>query len=249
MFERYTDKAKRVIFFARYEASELGSPVIESEFLLLGILREEPYAATRWLGCGTDWIAGLREEIARSFPAGKKIATSVDLPLSDEVQRILGYAVEEVERLAHQHIGVEHLFLGLLREPKSRAGQLLRSRGIQANTVRETMEKELTDHAFAGLSFGGQRKPVAVAIPQESKAGSLGMPQASVVVQESDESIPLAWPARIPVTGDVLSLDRGQREIASYRVVGVEWEITAGDAEPAALSRVQIKVRAIHEKE
>jgi hypothetical protein len=50
MFERYTEKARRVIFYARYEASAFGSPLIEPEFLLLGILREEPYAVTRWLG-------------------------------------------------------------------------------------------------------------------------------------------------------------------------------------------------------
>src|SRR6516164_11556168 len=117
MFERYTEKARRVIFFARYEASEIGSSYIESEFLLLGLLREGKSVVTRWLGEG-DWQTILREEVRKSGYTGEKISTSVDLPLSNESKRVLAYAAEEAERLSHKHIGTEHMLLGLLREEK-----------------------------------------------------------------------------------------------------------------------------------
>ena len=116
MFERYTEKARRVIFFARYEACTFGSPYIESEFLLLGLLREDRHIVTRWLG-KRDWPAILRKEVEKYVDLRPKTATSVDLPLSNEVKRVLANAAEEAEHLGHHHIGTEHLFLGLLREP------------------------------------------------------------------------------------------------------------------------------------
>jgi hypothetical protein len=64
MFERYTEMARRVIFFARYEATEFGSPSIESEFLLLGLLREDQHIVIRWLGDG-DWQTILRNEVEK----------------------------------------------------------------------------------------------------------------------------------------------------------------------------------------
>jgi hypothetical protein len=79
MFERYAEKARRVIFFARYEASEFGSPEIEPEFLLLGILRESEHVVARWLVPG-DWKVVFRDEIAKQLPPQSKFSTSVDLP-------------------------------------------------------------------------------------------------------------------------------------------------------------------------
>jgi hypothetical protein len=238
MFERYTDKARRVIFFARYEASELGSPVIESEFLLLGILREEPHAANRWLG-GGDWIARLREEITNCFPQRDRIATSVDLPLSDEAKRVLGYAAEEAERLAHQHIGVEHLFLALLHEPESRAGQLLQAQGLQISKMREGLAKEPGPAAAPAFSSGAQGGRVPVPHTPQT---SLPMPPIDIVVQESGESITVAWPTQLPLADDVFLLDRGDGKIVVYQVAGVEWVVAARPAESPSLSRVQIKV-------
>jgi ATP-dependent Clp protease ATP-binding subunit ClpC len=141
LFERYTEKARRVIFFARYEASEFGSSEIESEFLLLGLLRESEQVVTRWLGPG-NWKIIFREDIAKQVPPKSKFPTSVDLPLSNEAQDVLRYAAEEAERMGHQHIGTEHLFLGLLREPESRVGRLLISHSINIAMVRETLSKE-----------------------------------------------------------------------------------------------------------
>ncbi len=115
MFERYTEKARRVIFFARYEASQFGSPYIETEHLLLGLLREDKALTNRFLRSHAS-VESIRKQIEGHTTIREKVSTSVDLPLSNECKRVLAYAAEEAERLSHRHIGTEHLLLGLLRE-------------------------------------------------------------------------------------------------------------------------------------
>src|SRR6266568_3458470 len=115
MFERYTEKARRVIFFARYEASQFGSPYIETEHLLLGLLREDKALTNRFLRSHAS-VESIRKQIEGHTTIREKVSTSVDLPLSNECKRVLAYAAEEAERLSHKHIGTEHLLLGLLRE-------------------------------------------------------------------------------------------------------------------------------------
>jgi Protein of unknown function (DUF1572)/Clp amino terminal domain, pathogenicity island component len=124
MFERYTEKARRVIFFARYEASNFGSPYIETEHLLLGLLREDKALTNRFLRSHGS-VESIRKQIDEHTTIREKVLTSVDLPLSNECKRVLAYAAEEAERLAHRHIGTEHLLLGLLREEKCFAAEIL----------------------------------------------------------------------------------------------------------------------------
>jgi len=135
MFERYTEKARRVIFFARYEASQFGSPTIESEHLLLGLLREDKALTNRFLHAHSS-VEEIRKQIESRTIVRESISTSVDLPLSDENKRVLSSAAEEAERLGHQHIGTEHLLIGLLREKQSFAAQILAERGLTAEAVR-----------------------------------------------------------------------------------------------------------------
>lgn len=119
MFERYTEKARRVVFFARYEASEYGSPYIETEHMLLGLLREDPALARRIFQASGSFESSadsIRRKISERGKLGEKFPTSVDLPLSNESKRVLAYAAEEAERLNNRHIGTEHLLLGLLHE-------------------------------------------------------------------------------------------------------------------------------------
>jgi ATP-dependent Clp protease ATP-binding subunit ClpC len=135
MFERYTEKARRVIFFARYEASQFGSPYIDTEHLLLGLLREDQALSNRFLRSQAS-IESIRKQIEGRSAIGEKIPTSVDLPLSEECKRVLHYAAEEAERLSHKHIGTEHLLLGLLREEKSLAAEILHERGLRLSAMR-----------------------------------------------------------------------------------------------------------------
>ena len=137
MFERYSECARRVVFFARYEASQFGSLHIESPHLLLGLLREEP-AIAALAGQSVD---ELRSQVESQVPrAAEKRSTSVDLPLSHESKRVLAYAAEEAERLGHRNIDCLHLTLGLLREEDSQAARLLAGMGVTRECVRERLE-------------------------------------------------------------------------------------------------------------
>jgi hypothetical protein len=139
MFERYTEKARRTIFFARYEASQFGSPRIESEHVLLGLLRESKALAGQVSRPSESWGELVRRQIEAHTTLREIISTAVDLPISSECQRILAYAAEEAERLSHKFIGTEHLLLGLLREPNCFAAKLLHERGVLLETARAQM--------------------------------------------------------------------------------------------------------------
>src|SRR6185503_15587004 len=140
MFERYTEKARRVIFFARYEASQFGSPRIETEHLLLGLLREDKALTHRFLR-GPAPVENIRKQIEANTVVREKVSTSVDLPLSEEAKHVLNSAAEEAERLSHKHIGTEHLLLGLLREESCFAAQILKERGLMLSQIREELAR------------------------------------------------------------------------------------------------------------
>src|SRR5215218_8564906 len=142
MFERYTEKARRVIFFARYEASQFGAPAIEPEHLLLGLMREDKTLTGRFFPRAQVNIEAIRKEIEGRTLLREKISTSVELPLAPETKRVLAYAHEESDRLQHRHIGTEHLLLGLLREERSMAAEILYERGLRLNAVRDEIARQ-----------------------------------------------------------------------------------------------------------
>jgi ATP-dependent Clp protease ATP-binding subunit ClpC len=114
MFERYTEGARRVVFFARYKASGFGSPCIDTEHLLLGLRADK--LLFRHVQLKVDFDAAHQEVSARIKPGAKSIPTNVDLPLREHAGRALTYASEEADRLNHRHIGATHLLHGLLRD-------------------------------------------------------------------------------------------------------------------------------------
>jgi len=142
MFERYTEKARRVIFFARYEASQFGAPAIEPEHLLLGLMREDKTLTGRFFPRASVSIESIRKEIEGRTLLREKISTSVELPLAPETKLVLAYAHEESERLQHRHIGTEHLLLGLLRGDRSMAAEILYERGLRLNAVRDEIARQ-----------------------------------------------------------------------------------------------------------
>src|SRR5579863_5752149 len=140
MFERYTEKARRVIFFARYEASQYGSPCIETEHLLLGLCRED-HLIRRLLGdAGVD--SEIRKQIEARIIRRERFATSVEVPLSANARKVLDLAVEEADRLSQRHIGTEHMLLGLLRTEDSLGSEIARGSGLKAEEYREKLSTE-----------------------------------------------------------------------------------------------------------
>jgi ATP-dependent Clp protease ATP-binding subunit ClpC len=152
MFERYTERARRVIFFARYEASQLGSGAIETEHLLLGLIREGKGLTARIFTKGHLSMDQIRKEVEGRSPYREKVSTSVDLPLSLESKRVLSHASEEAERMLHNYIGTEHILLGLMREEHSVAAAILADKGLRLVGVREDILALLNEKASAGKS-------------------------------------------------------------------------------------------------
>ncbi len=136
MFERYTERARRVIFFARYEASQLGSSYIETSHLLLGILREDKGLTAKVFGSTTPF-----ENPAEAMglgPSGEKITTSVDVPLTEEAKKVLFVAAEESEKLHQKFIAPGHILLGIMKQTDL-AGQFLRKCGLELDKVRKVV--------------------------------------------------------------------------------------------------------------
>jgi len=142
MFERYTERARRAVFFARYEACQLGSPTIESEHLALGILREDP--ALFFEADGNFRPQELKKAVSGHLKVGPAISTSVDLPLSVECKRAIAQAAEEADRLGSRHVGCEHILMGLLRHDESNLARAMKEAGIKMSAVRAVAAKSGT---------------------------------------------------------------------------------------------------------
>jgi ATP-dependent Clp protease ATP-binding subunit ClpC len=138
MFELYNEPARRTLFFARFEASRLGVTSIETEHLLLGLLRE-PRGAVGTLLLALP-LREIRKELERNR-TDEKISTSVEIPFSAETKRVLEHASDEADELEHRHIGPEHLLLGLLREKDCVAATTLARHGVQLASARERIRE------------------------------------------------------------------------------------------------------------
>ena len=137
MFEKYTEKAKKVLFLARYEASQMGSKVIGSEHLLLGLIKEGDDLVRDLFSRSNVNLDLLRAELEARGPSGEKQATPIEIPFSEETKRILACAEEEAERLLHPYVSDEHILLGLLRIEDSAAGRTLAEKGMRLYALRE----------------------------------------------------------------------------------------------------------------
>ena len=143
MFERYTESARRALFFSRYEASELSRRSIETEHLLLGVLRAGKGVTSRLLTDARISYEPVRATLQTG--AGERSPASVEIPFSEETKRILDHTVDEADRLRHSYIGTEHLLLGLLHEDQSIAGGILSSYGLRLEAVREQLVTLMND--------------------------------------------------------------------------------------------------------
>jgi ketosteroid isomerase-like protein len=142
MFERFTEKARRAVFFARHEASLYGSPVIDSEHMLIGVMREDKTLLHRLIG-PLDFEKRFRQEVEKLTPRRERIPTSVEIPLTQGAREILLLAAKEADKLGHAYIGTEHLLLGVLRQNNSLGATLLASLGANLEAVRKKVAEDI----------------------------------------------------------------------------------------------------------
>ena len=162
MFERYTERSRRVIIFARYEALQYGSPVIAPEHLLLGLVREDKSISARFFPFRPSLMPDkIRAEIEERTAVRDRIPQSTELHLSQATKKVLFYANEESRSLQSRGIGPEHILLGLLREESSVAAEILFTNGVRPQEIREEIAR----------GFARTSKPLGNAfVPKEEPA-------------------------------------------------------------------------------
>jgi ATP-dependent Clp protease ATP-binding subunit ClpA len=229
MFERYTEKARRVIFFARYEASQFGAPYIETEHLLLGLLQEDKALAFRFFTQRSDYQS-IRQEIQNVTPLREPVSTSVDMPLSNESKRILEYAAEEAERLSHRHIGTEHLLLGILREEDCFATELLKKQGLSLSAIREELSKHPQPEGVMGGGSGitSSRRVAPRAVELINDADGALIAKVSYVI------------LNMPLAGDEIIIGE-----ITFRVVRIVHHFSKDAHEGQVINPEKIEVRVI----
>ena len=140
MFERFTERARRAIFFGRYEAGMLGSSWIETAHLLLALLKEDEVLPHE---LSIEAKEAIRKRIDEQR-APRSIPLSADLPLSRDSKHVLHFAAEESDKLHHKSIDTGHLVLGLLRVD-CLATRLLREHGIEYQNFRNSIVSPIPD--------------------------------------------------------------------------------------------------------
>jgi ATP-dependent Clp protease ATP-binding subunit ClpC len=143
MSGRYTQR--QVLFSGRYEAIQLGSPTIETEHLLLGILRENPELASR-IDAAALSAETIRKDIESQVVVREKGNPVAALPLSAECNRVLEYAAEEADQRSQEYIGTEEFLLAILREDGCLAAKILQNRGLRLEIVRERLNTTRRSH-------------------------------------------------------------------------------------------------------
>jgi hypothetical protein len=167
MYERFTDAARRVMQLAGREARRFRHEYVGTEHVLLG-LAEEGQGATALLlrACGAD-AAAVRREAEALLAPGPQIVTGLNAPLTARMRKVVDLAIGEARQLGHDHVGAEHLLLGLLREGRGVACQALANLGVKAEAARESILGLLG----APISPGEEEGPEAAA-PEAPRRGN-----------------------------------------------------------------------------
>jgi ATP-dependent Clp protease ATP-binding subunit ClpC len=168
MFERFTDRARRVVVLAQEEARMLEHNYIGTEHLLLGLIHEGDGVAAKALRALDVDLDTLRREVEALVGRGQQ-PTSGHIPFTPQAKRVLELALRESVQLGHDYIGTEHLLLGLVREGEGPAAQVLQQRGIELNAVRQEVIRLLHGHEVRG---GRRGRRVAAA---RARSGSEGV--------------------------------------------------------------------------
>ncbi|MEK6635388.1 MAG: Clp protease N-terminal domain-containing protein, partial [Planctomycetota bacterium] len=150
MFDRFTDRARKVMALAREEARRFNHEYIGTEHILLGLVKEGSGVAANVLQNLDIEMKKIRLEIEKIVQSGSDLVSVGQLPFTPRVKKVLEYAMEEARALGHNYIGTEHLLLGLLREQEGVAAQVLLNLGVKLEDVREEVITLLGSEAVQG---------------------------------------------------------------------------------------------------
>jgi ATP-dependent Clp protease ATP-binding subunit ClpC len=165
MFERFTDRARKVMQLANQEAQRFNHEYIGTEHILLGLVKEGSGVAANVLKNLDIDLKKVRVEVEKFVQTGPDMVTIGRLPQTPRAKKVIDYSIEEARNLNHNYVGTEHLLLGLLREQEGVAAQVLMSLGLKLEDVREEVLNLLghntmsTEESGSGSSSSGSERP------------------------------------------------------------------------------------------
>jgi len=185
MFERFTDRARRVVVLAQEEARMLNHSYIGTEHILLGLIHEGDGVAAKALQSLDVSLGAVREQVREIIGQGQQ-APSGHIPFTPRAKKVLELSLREALQLGHNYIGTEHILLGLIREGEGVAAQVLVQLGADLNRVRQTVIQLLS--GYQGSSEGEGKEPAGVS----STGSGQGQPAGSVVLDQFGRNLTAA---------------------------------------------------------
>ncbi|HIW46867.1 MAG TPA: ATP-dependent Clp protease ATP-binding subunit, partial [Candidatus Yaniella excrementigallinarum] len=185
MFERFTDRARRVVVLAQEEARMLNHSYIGTEHILLGLIHEGDGVAAKALQSLDVSLGAVREQVREIIGQGQQ-APSGHIPFTPRAKKVLELSLREALQLGHNYIGTEHILLGLIREGEGVAAQVLVQLGADLNRVRQTVIQLLSGYQGSGETEG--KEPAGVS----STGGSQGQQAGSVVLDQFGRNLTAA---------------------------------------------------------
>ncbi|GAB6187584.1 ATP-dependent Clp protease ATP-binding subunit [Thermopirellula anaerolimosa] len=180
-FERFTDRARKVIQLANQEAQRFNHEYVGTEHILLGLIKEGSGVAANVLRNLDVDLRKIRLEVEKLVQSGPDMVTMGRLPLTPRARKVLEYATEEARNLNHNYVGTEHILLGLLREQEGVAAQVLMNLGLKLEDVREEVlnllghgsEAAETPERTPGAGVAGEESQDPTAKPSRSRTPAL----------------------------------------------------------------------------
>ena len=162
MFDRFTDRAKKVMNLARQEAQRFNHEYLGTEHILLGLVQEGSGVAANVLKNMSIDLTKIRAEVEKIVKTGPSMVTMGQLPFTPRAKKVLELSMEEASNLGHNYIGTEHLLLGLIKENEGIAAQVLMNLGVKLEDVRDEVlevlganSEESEEEEESGESQGG----------------------------------------------------------------------------------------------
>jgi len=204
MYERFTDRARRVMHFAQQAAQSFNHEYIETEHILIGLTQENGVAACVLRLLDIDLVK-LRMEVEQILHRGPDMLSTGKLPMTPRAKRVMEYAIADAIALNHNYVGTEHLLLGLLREEEAIAAQVLKMHyGLTVEKVRQEIRTLLATTKAPPESVGLSQKAAAAINSPEGKA-FLEARHAWVTTflsEHAKDFFSLEWPADSPLTDE-----------------------------------------------
>src|SRR5580693_6205756 len=188
MWQRFTERARKVVFFAQEEAGRLGENYVSTEHLLLGLVRENDSVAARILDRMGVSLGRIRSEIERQVTRGDG-RLGQDMQLTPRAKRVIDLAYDEARQLSNNYIGTEHLLLGLIREGEGLAGRVLAKLGVDLDKTRkEVVALQDNDSGKPVSHKSSYRATTDEALPEFSmtiaKAGPVWLGKSLLGIEE-----------------------------------------------------------------